>query len=229
MEVHPLRVRRFLHVSHDTLGSRLLRVHEQGDLTGLGNQLRQQLEALGRQLDGDDADAREVALRPGEACDETGPDRIADEEDDRDRRGCPFCGARRDSALGRDHVDLTADEVSDQRGQSIVASFCPAVFDRQIVSLYVAVLPQALAERRHIRTWAGRGGAEETNNRHRLLLRAGGERPCNLPAEKNNEIAPVQSFTLSWAIDPTNLSHRTFSYQGSAKIAGGVGPSMTGC
>ena len=42
-ELHPLRARCFLHVSHDTLGVRIVRVHEQGDHVGLGNQLGQQL------------------------------------------------------------------------------------------------------------------------------------------------------------------------------------------
>ncbi len=72
-ELHPLRARRFLHVSNDALGSRIVRVHEQGDHPGLGNQLGQQLEPLGHQLDGEDADAREVAARPGETGDQALP------------------------------------------------------------------------------------------------------------------------------------------------------------
>ena len=110
-------------------------------------------------------------------------------------------------------------------------AFRPAVFDRQGLSLDLAGVGQSLTERgesRQCRAF-GRPWCEVADYRHRLLLRAGGKRPCNRPAEKNKEIAPVQSFTLSWAIGPTNLSHSTFSYQGSAKIAGGIGPSMTAC
>ena len=47
MELHPFRARRFLHVSYHALGIRIVRVHEQGDHPGLGNQLVQQLEPLG--------------------------------------------------------------------------------------------------------------------------------------------------------------------------------------
>ena len=78
MELHPLRARRFLHVSHHALGIRIVRVHEQGDHPGLGNQLGKQLKPLGHQLDGEDADAREVAARPGETGDQAGLDRVAD-------------------------------------------------------------------------------------------------------------------------------------------------------
>ena len=42
-ELHPLRARGFLHVSDHGLGIRIVRVHEQGDHPGLGNQLGQQL------------------------------------------------------------------------------------------------------------------------------------------------------------------------------------------
>ena len=76
-ELHPLRARRFLHVSDDALGSRIVRVHQQGDHPGLGNQLGQQLEPLGHQLGGEDADAREVAARPGETGDQADRDRVA--------------------------------------------------------------------------------------------------------------------------------------------------------
>jgi hypothetical protein len=45
---------------------RIVRVHEQSDPGGLGTQLGKQLEPLGHQLEGEDADARQVATRPGE-------------------------------------------------------------------------------------------------------------------------------------------------------------------
>src|SRR5947199_390896 len=55
-ELHPLRARSFLHVSNDTLGSRTVWVDEQPDASRLRNQLGQQFEPLGRELDGDEAD-----------------------------------------------------------------------------------------------------------------------------------------------------------------------------
>jgi len=86
-ELHPLRARRFLHTSDQGLGSLIVRVHQQGDHLGLGNQLGQQLEPLGHQLDVHGTEAREVASRPGETGDQPGPDRVGDAvEDDRDCR-----------------------------------------------------------------------------------------------------------------------------------------------
>ena len=69
MELHPLRVRRFLYVPDDALGDRIVRVHEQGDHAGLGNQLGKQLEPLGIQFGGEDAHAGDVAARPGKTGD----------------------------------------------------------------------------------------------------------------------------------------------------------------
>ena len=80
MELQPLRARCFLHVSNDALGSRIVRVHQQGDHPSPRNQLRQQLKPLSRQLVGDKAD-------------QPVPDRVgATPEDDRDRRGRAFRG-----------------------------------------------------------------------------------------------------------------------------------------
>src|SRR6266704_2799049 len=111
MELHPLGARRFLHVSDHAVGtSSVGRVHKQRKLTGLGNQFGKQFEALGQQLDADDADAREVAARPGEGGDKTGPDRVAYEEDDWDNRGGTLCRTRRNGALSRNYVDLATGE-----------------------------------------------------------------------------------------------------------------------
>ncbi len=115
MELHPLRARRFLHVSHDALGSRIVRVHEQGDHPGLGNQLGKQLEPLGRQLAC--MMLTPVRLPPGRARLATRPAATGSplDEDDRDRRGRAFRRqCRRRAADRHDHVDLAADEVGGQ-------------------------------------------------------------------------------------------------------------------
>jgi len=84
---------------------------------GLGNQLGQQLQPLGHQLDEEESEAREVATRPGETGDQALLDRVAAGEDDRDRRGLAFRRERgRGAAACHDHVDLAADEVGGQRG-----------------------------------------------------------------------------------------------------------------
>ena len=66
MELHPLRLCRFLHVSHHVLDKRNVRVHEQGDHLGLGNQLGKQLKPLWVQIGSEEADARgaRLATRP---------------------------------------------------------------------------------------------------------------------------------------------------------------------
>src|SRR6516225_8954725 len=63
-DLYRLRARRFLHISGDTLGIRIIRVYEHGDYASLGNQLGNQLEPFGHQLDVDKADAGEIAARP---------------------------------------------------------------------------------------------------------------------------------------------------------------------
>ncbi len=62
MDLYPFPVRRFLHLSYKVLGSRIGRVHQQGDHPSPGNQLGQQLTPLVRQTEA--ADAREVAAPP---------------------------------------------------------------------------------------------------------------------------------------------------------------------
>jgi hypothetical protein len=91
MELQPLRVPRFQHVSHHALGIRIVRVHQQGDHAGMGNRLGKELWPLGHQLDCHDADAGEVAAGPGETGDEAVLNRVAaGKEDDRNRRGRVF-------------------------------------------------------------------------------------------------------------------------------------------
>src|SRR4029077_1681134 len=109
----------FLHVA---LGSRIARVHQQGDHVCPGTQLRKQLEPLGRQIEA--AEAREVAAGPGETGNETQPDRVSADggEDDRDRRGRAFRRQWRNVAAGcHNQIALAADEVGSQCGQPIIA------------------------------------------------------------------------------------------------------------
>jgi hypothetical protein len=102
---------------------------------GLVTQFGDQFETLRDQLNDHDGNSGEVAAWPGEARNETGPDRVAYEEDDRDGRGRAFCCARRSSALRCDYVDLTVYEIGGQRRQPIVTPLGPTVFDRQVLSI----------------------------------------------------------------------------------------------
>ena len=179
MELHPLRARRFLHVSHHALGTRIVRVHQQGDHAGLGNQLGKQLQPLGHQLG--DRMLKPVRLPPGRARLATRPAATG---------SLPtmktigivevafFAASAEGVAAARhDHVDLAADEIGGQCGQPIIATLRPAVFDRHILSLDIAGFAQSLAERGERRSRSGRAAAEVADHRHRLLLRAEGARP----------------------------------------------------
>ena len=186
-ELHSLRAGRLVHVSDDGLGIRIARVHQEGDHPGLRNQLGQQLELLGRQFDGEGAEAREVAARPGDTGDQAVPDRVVDAgENDRDRRGRVLRRACCRDGARRDHVDLAADEVGSQCRQPIIVAFRKAVFDRHVLSLDIAGFAQSMMERRHIRSRrAGRPAVEVPDHRHRLLLRTGGVRPCDRRAAED--------------------------------------------
>ncbi len=82
------------------------------------------------------------------------------------------------------HIDLAADEIGSECRQPITQwSLGPAVFDHQILSLDIAGIAQSLAESSYQQgSLAGRPAAEETDHRHRRLLRARGKRPCDCGA-----------------------------------------------
>src|SRR3977135_1817560 len=85
-----------------------------------------------------------------------------------------------------------------------------AVFDRQVLSLDIAVLPQSLTEcGQEWGNWAGKSGVEQADHRHRLLLRAQGERPrSRRTGENGNSLAsshPSPPIGLAWAAP--RLSH----------------------
>ena len=74
-------------------------------------------------------------------------------------------------------------------------ALCPAIFDGRILPLYVTDLPQAFAERGHeVRPFGGGLAAEQTDHRHRRLLRMRGERPADRrTAEERDEFAASHS------------------------------------
>jgi hypothetical protein len=106
---------RFLQVSRLDFKFNKVRVAQHGDDGSLGNQLVQQPEQLGRQGSNDKDDARDVAARSVEACDQASSDRIGSyDEYDRRRRGCGFSCLRRSTARPNDHGHLPADEIGRQ-------------------------------------------------------------------------------------------------------------------
>ncbi len=132
-ELHPLHARCVLHVSRDPLHLQIARAYQQSDHAGLRHQLGQQLQSLEGQLGEHEADARARAARPGETGDEAGRNRVgADDEDNRDRRGCALRRERRLVAGRDDQINLAADEVGGQFGQPIIVTLRPTIFDRQV-------------------------------------------------------------------------------------------------
>src|SRR5262249_15997185 len=115
-------------------------------------------------------------------------------------RSCRVCCSGRVGAPRRgDHSHMTADEIIDECGQSIVLAIGPAVLDRRILALDIAGFAQAPTES----GYPGgecyiRSAVEETNQRHRRLLRPRRERPrSRRAAEERNELATFHSITSS--------------------------------
>jgi hypothetical protein len=115
------------------------RIDEDGNTNGLGHQVMQKMQPLGRQLRVKLIDAGHIAARPGETGDKTKPNRVfTDAEDDRDRRGFSFGRERTRSIGGRgDRGHSTADQIGHQRGQTIVLAL-KVVFDRHVLTFDVA-------------------------------------------------------------------------------------------
>src|SRR5262245_13536240 len=96
-------------------------------------------------------------------------------------------GAARD-----DSRYLSMNEFGCQRRQPTVMSFRPAVFDRHVPARDIAGFRQALAKRgQELCILTRRPGVEEPEHRHRRLLRASSERPCDRRAgDKRDKLAP---------------------------------------
>src|SRR5262245_14530960 len=153
----------------------------------------QESQPLGRDFLGKKIDARRVAARPGETGDQTKLDRVfADAEDDRDRHSRSFGRLGSKVAAGRgDNGDATADEVGHERRQTTVLAVQPMVLDRHILTPDEAGFVEALIERRGTAR-INRQAADESDNRHRRLLRTRSQRPRHRrAAEERDEPASL--------------------------------------
>src|SRR5262249_45398305 len=116
-----------------------------------------------------------------------------DAKDDRDRGSNRLCCQSRDIAPSCcDDVNPARNQLGCQRRQSIILTFRPAVFDRNVLALDVSSCVQTLPECADLlRRFAGCPGSEETDHRHRPLLRARGNRPSGYTAaDKCDEVPP---------------------------------------
>ena len=206
MESQPQRAGRCLQISRLNIAPGKSRVDERGYSPRLGEQLVQQLQSLPTQFRVQRCHSGEVAARSVQAGNETDLNRIgASDEDNGNRGGCsPGCYRR--LAVRGNHGHPAANQIGRQRGQTIVVTFRPAIFDRHGLALDIPGLAQALAKRgQKVCILAGRPGVEEAYHWRRRLLRARRERPCNRAAEKRDELAPP------------HVGHRAYSRLGAAR------------
>src|SRR5262249_51585098 len=96
------------------------------------------------------------------------------------------------------HCHSALNQIGGERGQPIIVTVRPAVFDGYIAPLLIPGFGEALPEPVHpLRRIAGRNGAEESDHRHRRLLRARRNRPCRHAADQRDELASPHSITSS--------------------------------
>src|SRR5262245_19779436 len=105
-----------------------------------------------------------------------------------------------------DHGTLTANQIRRHCRQPIVLTIRPAIFDRSVLSLGVAVYLESLAEHSHqVCSFAGSSRVEKPDHRHCRLLRARCERPRHRrAAEKRYELAALR-------VEPAGLPRRAMS------------------
>ena len=129
-------------------------------------------QLLGRQIGLSEDHASGIASWPVETGDQPGSDRIeTHSEDDRNRGGCRFY-TQCCNSVRNDHGRPSADEFCRHPWNPIILIVSPAILDSDVLALDESGLVQALSERTDKRLGAGRRrGAEETDHRHRRLLR----------------------------------------------------------
>src|SRR5262245_62332174 len=175
-------------------------IDQHGNTSGLGHQVMEKSQPLGRNLSSEKIDSGRVAARPGKAGDKAKPDRVfADAEDDWGRCGRGFGRLGTNGQAGRgDNGHATADEVSHERRQAIVPPIQPVVLDHHVLALDVAGFVEAFTERGGLaRGGIGRANADESDNREHRLLRPRLRRPRRRAAEKRDELAAPHSITSS--------------------------------
>ena len=148
-------------------------------------------------------DAGQVAAGAVQAGNEADLNRIgASDEDNRNCAGCTLGGHRR-LAVCRNYGDLTTNQIGRQSRQAVNVSFRPAVFDPYIQTLDIARFFQALTERdNEAYIFRGAPRVQKANHRHRRLLRAYREGPCDRrTAEQRDELAALHSIASSMRIN----------------------------
>src|SRR5262249_52539883 len=126
---------------------------------------------------------------------------------------------------------MTADEIIGEGGQSIILAIGPAILDCRILALDIAGFAQTPTES----GYAGgerysRPAVEETDHRHRRLLRARHKRPRDGRAEERDELAPLHrcNHSITSSAMASNLSG-TLSPSALAVLRLSVRSNLVGC
>ena len=106
----------------------------------------QELQSLHIQFHVQRGYACEVATRSIEACNEADLNWIGARYENNGNRGCCSFGRYRRLGVRDNHSHPTTNQISRQRGQSIILPLRPAVFDRHVLALDPSGFLQALME-----------------------------------------------------------------------------------
>src|SRR5215472_379000 len=198
MELEPESTSRCMYFSGYDFGIAIIRIDEQADYWRR-HKFVEQFEPFGRELHIQQAHTREIATGTVQAGNESCLHRVGPHlEDDRDRRSRRFCCDCRRSGDRNNHSHLSANKVSRQCGQAIVAALRPEIFDRHIAALDVTDIVKALTEGsdpRRVRF--GRRATEEPYYRQCLLLGAERGRCRHRTGQQEHEFATFHSITSS--------------------------------
>ena len=119
---------------------------------------------------------------------------IASREEDRNGRGCRLRGeCHGGTATRNDHCYPTiANQIGDHRCQWIEIVLCPAEFQRNVPTVDVSAIVQTIAKCSHLLLSLVEGHvADESDHRHRRLLRPRRERPRGRAAEQRDELTSL--------------------------------------
>jgi hypothetical protein len=127
--------------------------------------------------------------------------------------------------------DLPADQIGCKRRKSVVATLGPAIFDRDVLALDIALLCQPFTEcsNQGCRV-LGRPAPEKPDDRRHRLLRMRREEPCGCPASsKRDELPPSHPITSDAYVAPATrrqhnlmISFRTLTEFAPRRAIGGL-------
>src|ERR1700730_8491440 len=108
----------------------------------------EQPQALWLKRVAEEVDAGGIAGRPIEASDKAKLDGVAAEHEyNRDCRGGRFGRQRGRRAERSNHCHLPTHQVGRERGQPIVLTFCPAIFDGEALTFNITSFFESLPKR----------------------------------------------------------------------------------